>query len=233
MVSISLQGIDQLRAKLAAMGPNAQVELENGVVEEMRKVMFHAQRAVPVYSGALRSSAFVRTALRNQGRTDWTFGYQAPYALFVHDHPNAHPNADGHPCACYATIHRPRPGMLRNGEGYKWLEKAVLARGDMVGAVFRRVRNALLIASGQRNAGTRPAPPQPPEAGGAVASKGAGRRGGGGMRIGSSKEKKTQEEREAEEAEKKRQAKLRRQQAMGIRQYLRAMLELAAKGAKK
>lgn len=198
MVSISLQGIEQLRAKLAAMGPNAQAELENGVVEEMRKVMFHAQRKVPVYTGQLRSSAFVRTAMRNQSRTDWMFGYDAPYALFVHDHPNAHTNQDGHPCACYATIHRPRPGMLRNGEGYRWLAKVAEARGDMVGAVFRRVRNALLIASGQRNAG-RPNPPQPPEAGGVVSSRGS--RGGGG--------------------------------GAALKGYLKTLLELAAKGAKK
>lgn len=246
MVRASVIGLGEARRKLAALGPNTQAAFERSIVEQLHAMMVAAQNAVPIYSGALRSTAFLRPRRRKNARW-WEFGYRSPYAAFVHDHPNAHTNEDGHPCACYATIHRPVPGMLRNGQGYKWLERTVKARGNMVAQAIEAVRRA--IASGTPE--SRPADPtlDGTAVGALPRSATAARRarnrslidaglrnaggGGGGMRFGLPASKKTEEEREAEREEKRRQTQAKRAQAMTLREYMKAMLELAAKGGRK
>lgn len=64
-------------------------ELPKAFVDEANKVMSEAQNNVPVITGRLRSSAYVRTVARNQHRTDVRFGYDAPYAASVHENPNS------------------------------------------------------------------------------------------------------------------------------------------------
>lgn len=176
MVEISIKGMDNLRKNVEALGPRAQNAFEEGIIAEVAKVMRKAYKLVPIYTGSLQGSAFLRERKTNDSR-DITFGYDEKYAVFVHEHPNGHMNGDGHPCGCYATIHRPRPGQKRNGQGYKWLEKAINSIGqDFIGAVQRRVRSAVMRANGDR--GRRPTLPVVVKA---PASPGGG--GGGGSSV--------------------------------------------------
>jgi hypothetical protein len=115
---IEMQGLERLKASLHSLGRRVEAAAEAALMEEAGRVMGAAQKDVPVDTGRLRSSAFVRQVRRNQHRTDVAFGYTAPYAVAVHE----------------------RPGTRH----HHWLQHAadrVLA--GLVGRVMRRVKAAL------------------------------------------------------------------------------------------
>lgn len=133
-LKIQIQGLEPLRKKLEKLAPAAADALHAQVLAEAGSVMNEAQQRVPVVTGRLRSSAFVREVQRNQYRTDVAYGYEAPYAIFVHEIPY-----DGHTT-------RGLPGAVRNGLGYKWLQLA--ANKVLRGAPTRlasAVRQALRV----------------------------------------------------------------------------------------
>lgn len=110
-VNIRVKGLEKLNAKLKKLGPAAAEALNDGLVEEAGNIMNEAQNRVPVVTGRLRSSAFIRDNRKRTGR-EISLGYEAPYAQYVHEIPYSGKTTKG------------LPGALRNGKGYKWLEKA-------------------------------------------------------------------------------------------------------------
>jgi hypothetical protein len=117
-LKIEVYNLESLRRRLNGLGAKAEDAFEASMVDEAQMVIDAAQQTVPVVSGRLRSSAFVRKVARNQHRSDIRFGYDAPYASQVHE----------------------RPG----GKGYKWLATAAnrLLHG-MSGRVAARIKAAL------------------------------------------------------------------------------------------
>ena len=114
-IHLEMRGIEQLVKTLGEMNKRLTTQAEKAVIGIGQDVMGEAQQRVPVVTGRLRSSAFVRTHGKNQYRTDLHIGYAAPYAVYVHEIPFS-----GHTT-------RGLPGAMRNGKGYKWLERAARA----------------------------------------------------------------------------------------------------------
>ena len=118
-IYVQVEGVEALKKKLAHLGKRAQAAFEDALILEAGAVMNEGQRRVPVVTGRLRSSAFVRPVQRNQYRSDLRFGYAAPYAIYVHEIPG--------------------------GRGYKWLANAVNAtmrgrHGRMLAVIQRVLR---------------------------------------------------------------------------------------------
>lgn len=128
---MEVRGLEQLQAKLKKLAPAAARALETALIQDVAgAVMKEAQRTVPVVTGRLRSSAFVRKVARNQYRTDLRFGYDAPYAVYVHEIPYT------------GRTTRGKIGAKNNGKGYKWLQRAYYrVRASAVNRAWNRVRS--------------------------------------------------------------------------------------------
>jgi hypothetical protein len=111
-VRITVPNIGNLVAKLKKLPPKVQTAFYEGLLKEAGAIMDNAQTRVPVVTGRLRSSAFIRDEKR-KGKRDITLGYDAPYAVYVHEIPYK------------GTTTKGLPGAMRNGKGYKWVQKAV------------------------------------------------------------------------------------------------------------
>lgn len=123
-MKLEVQNLNGVLGMLKRLPVAATKELEAGLVREAGRVMDEAQRRVPVVTGQLRSSAFVHNDRRKGGSL--SIGYDAPHAIYVHEIPFSGKTTKG------------LPGAVRNGQGYKWLEKSV--RQALTGAKERLVR---------------------------------------------------------------------------------------------
>lgn len=110
-MSLNVQGMEALRKRFESVSNAMRATVEGHERSTAGAIMQEAQRTVPVVTGRLRSSAFVRERKR-KGAAACSFGYEAPYAVYVHEIPYR------------GTTTRGLPGALRNGKGYKWLERA-------------------------------------------------------------------------------------------------------------
>jgi hypothetical protein len=132
VIKIELQNMEKLRAQLGKLPKRAKDAFEAGMIEQAAAILTAAQKRVPVVTGRLRSSARVAKVKRNQYRSDLLVQYEAPYAIYVHEIPY-----DGHTT-------RGLPGAERNGEGYKWLQKAAdKVIPKIVPTVIKRIQAAL------------------------------------------------------------------------------------------
>jgi hypothetical protein len=151
MVKIDIKGMPELRKRLEAAGASLAPSAENAITYDIAlTTMDEAQKTVPVVSGALRASAFIR---KPQGGNNplVTMGYEMPYALYVHEIPY-----DGHTT-------KGLPGAQNNGKGYKWLQKAYVRtmRGAAAKAkerVKKDIKNAWDNAQRTQRKGTAPQP---------------------------------------------------------------------------
>jgi hypothetical protein len=114
--------------------PKALAAMKEGLLEEAGRIMDNAQTRVPVVTGRLRSSAFIRRRQKHK-KDEIYLGYEAPYAKFVHEIPYSGKTTRG------------LVGAVRNGKGYKWLEKAAefVLKGARV-RLINKIREALLKA---------------------------------------------------------------------------------------
>lgn len=116
-LKLQVKGLADMRKRMRARGNAASQALDKATVAELGAVMNAAQQTVPVITGRLRSSAFIRKD-RSTGRTDISFGYDAPYATNVHENPFS--------------------------RGYKWVERAwQKVRSGMLGRIGAQVKRAL------------------------------------------------------------------------------------------
>lgn len=107
MIRVSVKGLPAIQGILKNLPKETSKELREALIDEAQGVIGEAQKRVPVVTGQLRSSAYVRAT-----KTRVDAGYDAPHAVYVHEIPY-----DGHTT-------KGLPGAERNGEGYKWLAKA-------------------------------------------------------------------------------------------------------------
>lgn len=82
MIRAQLEGYQKLQKRLKDLPPRAAKAAQAAMVREAGAAMDLAQKAVPVKTGRLRSSAFVTVF-----KTVTNFGYRAPYAAMVHERP--------------------------------------------------------------------------------------------------------------------------------------------------
>ena len=111
-VRITVPNMGDLLRKLDVLPPKVRAAFYAGLLKEATGIMDEAQKRVPVVTGRLRSSAFTRDTKTGK-RRDISLGYEAPYAVYVHEIPYK------------GTTTRGLPGAMRNGKGYKWLQKSV------------------------------------------------------------------------------------------------------------
>lgn len=136
MIKVELPDLRKISARLERLGPKAVEAFEAGLRADAGAIMDAAQAKVPVVTGWLRSSAYVRETQTQRGRLALQFGYHAPHAVYVHEVPY-----DGHTT-------RGLPGALRNGQGYKWLEKS--AKRVLQGFSQRMANRVRAAMKGQR-----------------------------------------------------------------------------------
>ena len=151
MLKIEIKGMDELRRRLEAAGASLAPSAENAITYDVAvKTMDEAQTTVPVVSGQLKSSAFIRKP-RGGNNPLVSMGYEAPYAVYVHEIPY-----DGHTT-------RGLPGAKNNGQGYKWLQKAyVRTMRGAVAAAKERVKNDIKAAwTSAKRTQRQGNPPQP------------------------------------------------------------------------
>ncbi len=120
MIRFELQGMEKIRERFKGLTKRGLDAMEAALIAEAGEVMNTGQTLVPVVTGRLRSSAYVRKVSRNQHRSDLRFGYAAPYAVFVHERP---------------------------GRGYKWLRRALAMTAN---ARKRRLQRAFNDAMRRR-----------------------------------------------------------------------------------
>lgn len=134
-IRIKTHGIERLTKVLNKLEKGAKESAEDALVGIGQDFMDKAQTLVPVVTGRLRSSAFVRAQARNKNVTDVHIGYETPYAIIVHE-----VQFDGHTT-------RGLPGAMRNGMGYKWLQRAAIstwprALKKAISAIQAKIREA-------------------------------------------------------------------------------------------
>ena len=124
-ITVKLTGLEALQARLKRVQKVTADTTFRRLVVKVSACMTEAQKTVPVVTGRLRSTAFVRKQAANQYRQDLHFGYEAPYASFVHERPE--------------------------GRGYQWMRKAFLKvlRGRGVAEVKQEVIAAVRRAWGR------------------------------------------------------------------------------------
>lgn len=89
--NIGAEGLDRLIRVLEAGGDAARRELPNALHDEVQEIFAVTQRRVPVRTGALRGSGHV-TRHGMGADTSFIIGYggsAAPYAIYVHEDPDA------------------------------------------------------------------------------------------------------------------------------------------------
>lgn len=137
MIKVELPDLRKISARLERLGPDAIEAFEQGLRADAQAIIDDCQHnRVPVVTGWLRSSAYVRESETARGRLALQFGYEAPHAVYVHEVPYS-----GHTT-------RGLPGALRNGEGYKFLEKA--AKRVLAGFSERMARRIQAALRGKR-----------------------------------------------------------------------------------
>jgi hypothetical protein len=137
VIKVELPDLRKISARLERLGPAAVGAFEAGLRADAGAIMDDCQQnRVPVVTGWLRSSAYVRETQTRSGRLALQFGYQAPHAVYVHEIPYS-----GHTT-------RGLPGAMRNGEGYKFLEKS--ARRVLAGFSERMARRVQAALRGKR-----------------------------------------------------------------------------------
>ncbi len=88
-ISMALRGLDELQQALEDMADeDLDLELEDAVFAELEEIKEASQEIVPVDTGRLHDSAFVDVR-RERGRIVGNVGYDTPYALYVHEDPDA------------------------------------------------------------------------------------------------------------------------------------------------
>lgn len=112
-----IKGLAELQARFAKTSAAMRETIEGHALATCGAIMQEAQRRVPVVTGQLRSSAWIRQNKRGKtsGFANASCGYSAKHASFVHDIPYSGKTTKG------------LPGAVRNGKGYKWLEKSAKA----------------------------------------------------------------------------------------------------------
>lgn len=118
-----------LQRKLKDMPKAVREAGDAALLNEASLTMAEAQSTVPVVTGHLRSSGYVRVY-----KSKIDLGYSAPHAVYVHEIPYSGKTTRG------------LLGALRNGQGYKWLERAIIkisagSGGRIAAAVRRAMRN--------------------------------------------------------------------------------------------
>src|SRR6266581_3111222 len=89
-ISMALRGLDELQQKLEDLhGEDLDGEMEIAVQEELEEIKLESQEIVPYDTGKLHDSAFVDVR-REHGRVVGNVGYDTPYALYVHENPDAY-----------------------------------------------------------------------------------------------------------------------------------------------
>jgi hypothetical protein len=126
VIKLRVQNVEKIQRTLAGASEASARALRESLRRESGRILNEAQKLVPVVTGRLRSSAYMRGTERNQHRTDFDFGYSAPYAVRIHEERFS------------GRTTRNRPGAKNNGKGYKWLERA--ARRVMVGVRSRTAK---------------------------------------------------------------------------------------------
>jgi hypothetical protein len=128
-VNTRLEGLDELNAELRRLIPKMTEAAHAGIHEGVLIIQGKAQKNAPFEYGDL-----VRSAYTNKIAMGAEVGFEAAYALYVHE--NMEQKLRG----------EPRPsgfGTYWNPGGPKFLERAVNEHaGDVVKAVVRRVSEA-------------------------------------------------------------------------------------------
>ena len=104
---ITITGTKALQAALRKAGPNAINGLKGALMNEAENIMDTSEGRVPFDTGKLRGSAFVDTPRVTRSGVSLEMGYNADYALYVHE--------------ARADLHWSRPGS-----GPKFLERPML-----------------------------------------------------------------------------------------------------------
>jgi hypothetical protein len=111
-MSLNVKGLDELRKRFEATSKAMRETIEGHALATIGAVMQEAQRTVPVVTGELKSTAFIKSTKSGNGTASAKSGYTAPHALHVHEIQYSGYTTKG------------LPGAKNNGKGYKWLEKA-------------------------------------------------------------------------------------------------------------
>jgi len=126
---MDLQGLDTLRARIAAAVPVAEQEATAELYAFAEEVMTASKEVVPVDTGALMNTGHVQAPVRDGDTMMVTLGYgdeAVGYAIYVHE--NLDPN-----------VHWTRPGS-----GPKYLENPLKERQDSLpGRILAAYRRGL------------------------------------------------------------------------------------------
>lgn len=88
--SMRLLGLDDLQRKLEDLhNEDLDEEMEAAAQEVLGSVMAQSQAIVPYDTGALHDSAYVSVVRQRRG-LQAHIGYDTPYAIYVHENPDAY-----------------------------------------------------------------------------------------------------------------------------------------------
>lgn len=89
----NMRGLDELQRSLENLyGQDLREELEDAVQDELEEIKAESLEIVPVDTGKLHDSAFVGV-WSDGSHIRGTVGYDTPYALYVHENPDAYHKA--------------------------------------------------------------------------------------------------------------------------------------------
>lgn len=80
-ISITTLGLARLVGGLRIMHENAPKQVDNVLQTAAEQVFERSQTYVPVATGYLKSTGYVRETSKHE----WTVGYDADYAIYVHE----------------------------------------------------------------------------------------------------------------------------------------------------
>jgi hypothetical protein len=142
--SISIDGIDELKAKLTANAPKARQAVKVVLYQFAEEVMAASKETyVPVLTGALMNTGKVMPPVDSGDEVSVTLGYgdeSVGYAIYVHENMiGFHSDIATHELQGSSTIHWTRPGS-----GPKYLEIPLKSVQDTLpGRIAKAYKEAL------------------------------------------------------------------------------------------
>lgn len=136
MSKTGIQGFDQFIRNLNKELERIKKGTTTGLTKAAHHVMKESIKKVPVATGFLKNSSYVRSPSVSKNRAVVELGYQAAYALYVHENPRSGKTMGFSP----SGIRYP-PGKWATVGEYKFLEKPFRSeRSRIIDIIVRNAR---------------------------------------------------------------------------------------------
>ena len=101
-MTIKVTGINRAKGLLRLLQKESPKKLERGLLKAGKFLLKESKKVTPLDTGFLRASGKVVVNTSDKFRPELTVEYTAPYAVYVHENPDAF-----HPVGDYKYLERP------------------------------------------------------------------------------------------------------------------------------